>query len=93
MYKFPLFSFNLGFLLNLRFFLSPYFDHDAFMHHALHVLDAPVQVHADNYLNSFAGMAQYFFNFLPLFNRHSLKINELIMLILQLIQDTCGTEH
>src|SRR6218665_1582870 len=28
-------------LLNLRFFL-PYFDHDAFMHHALHSLDAPV---------------------------------------------------
>jgi len=20
---------------------SPYFDHDAFMHHALHILDAP----------------------------------------------------
>jgi len=23
------------------FFASPYFDHDAFMHHALHILDAP----------------------------------------------------
>ena len=32
---FPLFS------LNLRFFASPDFDHDAFMHHALHVLDTP----------------------------------------------------
>ena len=30
----PLFSFSL-FLLNLRLLLSPYFDHDAFMHHAL----------------------------------------------------------
>jgi len=28
-------------LLNLHFFF-PYFDHDAFMHHALHSLDAPV---------------------------------------------------
>jgi len=23
------------------FFVSPYFDHDAFMHHTMHVLDAP----------------------------------------------------
>jgi len=28
-------------LVNLRFFDSPYFDHEAFMHQALHVLDAP----------------------------------------------------
>jgi len=28
-------------LLNLRFFASHYFDHDAFMHLALHILDAP----------------------------------------------------
>jgi len=27
-------------LLKLRFLASPYFDHDAFMHHALHTLDA-----------------------------------------------------
>jgi len=27
-------------LLNLRYFRFPYFDHDEFMHHALHVLDA-----------------------------------------------------
>jgi len=27
--------------VNLRVFSSPYFDHDAFMHHALHLLDAP----------------------------------------------------
>ena len=33
-YKFPLFSFNLIFWLNLRFFGFPYFDHAAFMHHA-----------------------------------------------------------
>ena len=33
-YKFPLFSFSLS------FFSSPNFDHDAFMHHALHILDA-----------------------------------------------------
>src|SRR6218665_3869371 len=24
------------------YFVSPYFDHDAFMHHPMHVLDAPV---------------------------------------------------
>jgi len=30
--NFPLFSLNLSFcLLNLHFFASPYFDHDAFM--------------------------------------------------------------
>jgi len=23
------------------FFVSPYFDHDAFMHHTMHALDAP----------------------------------------------------
>jgi len=28
-------------MLNLGFLLPTYFDHDAFMHHALHVLDAP----------------------------------------------------
>ena len=38
--KFLLFSFNLRFLLNLRVFVSPYFSHDAFLHHALHMLDA-----------------------------------------------------
>ena len=34
--SYPLFSFNY-----LRFFAFPYIDHDAFRHHALHVLDAP----------------------------------------------------
>jgi len=29
------------FLLNLHFLLPSYFDHDAFLHHALHVLGAP----------------------------------------------------
>ena len=29
-------------LPNLRVFSSPYFEHDAFMHHAIYVLDAPV---------------------------------------------------
>jgi len=29
------------FLLIYDFLLPPYFDNDAFMHHALHVLDAP----------------------------------------------------
>jgi len=28
-------------LLNLRFFAFPDFDHEAFMHHALHVMDDP----------------------------------------------------
>ena len=38
---FPLCSFNFRFLASFKFFLaSSYFDHDAFMHHALHVLDA-----------------------------------------------------
>jgi len=40
----PLFPQNLCFFLNLIFFGFPYFDHDAFMHHVLHVLDAPGQV-------------------------------------------------
>ena len=30
--------------LNLRFFASPYFDHDAFMHYDLHALDASVDL-------------------------------------------------
>src|SRR6218665_1251956 len=43
--KFINFPPNLLFLLNKRVLLSPYFDHDAFMRHALHVcycMDAPV---------------------------------------------------
>jgi len=41
--KFPYFrSIYVSLLTStLRFLLSPYFDHDAFMHHALHVLNAP----------------------------------------------------
>ena len=40
---FPLFSFNLRvFCLIYVLFASPYFDHGAFMHHAMHVLDASV---------------------------------------------------
>src|SRR6218665_891831 len=39
--KFPLFSFKLCSFGFINFFASPNFDHDAFMHHALHVLDAP----------------------------------------------------
>ena len=34
-FRFLLFSFNLRLLLNLGVFASPYFDHDAFVHHAL----------------------------------------------------------
>src|SRR6218665_2671691 len=43
MYTFPSdFCKNVCFVwFNLRFLLPPYFDHDAFMHHTLHVLDAP----------------------------------------------------
>ena len=33
-----------SFGLNLRFFGFPYFDHDAFTHHTLHVLDAPAGI-------------------------------------------------
>jgi len=29
------------FFINLLFLPPPYFDHDAFMHDALHILDAP----------------------------------------------------
>ena len=44
--NFPIFLFILrGFLPNLRFFASLYFDHDAFLHNALHVLDAPDRMH------------------------------------------------
>ena len=45
-YKFSLYSFSLRFsLLSLTYvFSSPYFAHDAFMRHTLHVvLDDPVQ--------------------------------------------------
>src|SRR6218665_2409541 len=49
-FRTTLFKKNYFILQNLRLpFLviyskrSPYFDHDAFMHHALHVLDAPVE--------------------------------------------------
>src|SRR6218665_3810013 len=38
--KFSLFSFKLCSFGFINFFASSYFDHDAFMHHALHVLDA-----------------------------------------------------
>jgi len=40
MLSIPLFSFNLGFLHSVRFFASPYFDHEAFTHRALHAEDA-----------------------------------------------------
>jgi len=40
-YEFTPISAKLPVFLNLRFFASPYFDLDAFMHHVLHVLDAP----------------------------------------------------
>ena len=31
------------FYILYMFFVSPYFDDDAFMHHTMHVLDAPVE--------------------------------------------------
>src|SRR6218665_126411 len=38
----PLFSKNSpAFYILFVYFVSPYFDHDAFMHHPMHVLDAP----------------------------------------------------
>src|SRR6218665_2085705 len=37
----PIFPQNLRFLLNLRVVASPYFDHDAFMHNSLLVLNTP----------------------------------------------------
>src|SRR6218665_205931 len=44
-YKFPLYFVQFTFcLLNLHFFASPYFDHDTFTHHALHLLDAPASL-------------------------------------------------
>jgi len=39
-------------LLNLLFFASPYFDHDAFMHHALHVLDAIEDLICDTWVSA-----------------------------------------
>src|SRR6218665_2180092 len=39
----PLFYKNSpAFCILYVYFVSPYFDHDAFMHHPMHVLDAPV---------------------------------------------------
>jgi len=40
-------------LPNLRFFASPYFYHDAFLHHALHVLDAPANSIVSNKLQPY----------------------------------------
>jgi len=40
----PIFVQFTFFWFNLRFIASPYFDHDAFMYHFLHVLDAPDEV-------------------------------------------------
>src|SRR6218665_370142 len=38
----PLFSKNSpAFYILYVYFVSPYFDHDVFMHHPMHVLDAP----------------------------------------------------
>ena len=34
----------MSFLLNLRFLRPLNFDHDAFVHHTLHVLDAPANL-------------------------------------------------
>jgi len=58
-YKFPyisvkfinffLFSYNLLFCFIHVFFAPPYFDHDAFTHHALHILDA--SAHSRYYIN------------------------------------------
>src|SRR6218665_505237 len=38
--KFPLFSFKLCSFGFINFFASSYLDHEALIHHALHVLDA-----------------------------------------------------
>jgi len=41
-FKFPSdFAKFTCFYIHSAFFVSPYFDHDAFMHHTMHVLDAP----------------------------------------------------
>src|SRR6218665_1443822 len=40
-------------LHTLRVYFSPYFDHDAFMHHPMHVLDAPAYVHYSRYRRPF----------------------------------------
>jgi len=42
--NFPLISLNVPvFNMLYVFFVSPYFDLDAFMHHTIHVLDFPAQ--------------------------------------------------
>ena len=43
-FTFPLFLFNLCLLPSLRVLSSPCFDHDAFMHHAIHLLDTPAYI-------------------------------------------------
>ena len=40
-YYFPLFLKNSPAFYILYVYFPPYFDHDAFMHHPMHVLDAP----------------------------------------------------
>src|SRR6218665_279640 len=40
-YKFP-----VHYLHSFSFLATSYFDHDAFTHHALHVLDAPFSIRA-----------------------------------------------
>jgi len=47
LYIFPYISAKFMFLgLIYGFLLPPYFDHDAFMHHALHVPDTPGRIKA-----------------------------------------------
>jgi len=43
--KYPLFSKNSpSFYILYVYFVPPYFDHDEFMHHQMHVLDAPGRI-------------------------------------------------
>ena len=50
-----LFSLDLSvFCITLAFISSPYFDHDAFMHHTLHVLDAHGPLHTSPELHNLA---------------------------------------
>src|SRR6218665_3066713 len=48
-YTFPPISTKFTFLGLIYVFCFPYFDHDAFMHHTLHILDAPGRITSENH--------------------------------------------
>src|SRR6218665_412132 len=73
----------MGYLMCISF--PPYFDHDAFMHHSMHVLEAPVMLtkileeiflhfHKNTFLLS-AKISDDFFSHRPLISDSSPTVN------------------